>query len=77
MSVLVSGRGQITIPKSVREYLDLSPGVRVDFEIGPNGRVFLVKLGEDSETGRSSCYFGYVKGDMTTDQIMALLRGES
>lgn len=32
-------KGQVTIPKSVRERLDWKTGDRLDFSVGPSGRV--------------------------------------
>lgn len=37
----VTSKGQITIPKSVRERLQLHPGDKVDFVIEKKGRVVL------------------------------------
>ena len=40
-SATVTGKGQITIPKSVREALRLGPGDRLDFFIQEEGRVLV------------------------------------
>jgi antitoxin PrlF len=37
----VTSKGQITIPKVVRDRLRLQPGDRVEFHIDPDGRVIL------------------------------------
>lgn len=37
----VTSKGQITIPKGVRETLDLQPGDRVDFVVAEGGMVVL------------------------------------
>jgi AbrB family looped-hinge helix DNA binding protein len=40
----VTSKGQVTIPKRVREFLRVKPGDRVDFVIDDDGRV-LVRAG--------------------------------
>jgi antitoxin PrlF len=37
----ITRKGQTTIPKSIREYLKLKTGDRLDFVIGDDGRVTL------------------------------------
>jgi len=37
----LSSKGRLTIPREIREYLNLRPGHRVAFQIAPDGRVFL------------------------------------
>jgi AbrB family looped-hinge helix DNA binding protein len=37
MAVKVSSKGQITLPKRIRDLLDLKPGSVVDFRIGEDG----------------------------------------
>ena len=50
MAHQVTVKGQVTIPKRVREYLGIQPGSGVEFEVGPQGDVLLRK-----EIGRASC----------------------
>ena len=39
----ITSKGQITIPKSVRDHLDLKPGDRIEFRKGPGGsKVFFI-----------------------------------
>ena len=40
---VVTSKGQVTIPKAVRDRLGIEPGNVVDFELGLDGRVVLVK----------------------------------
>jgi AbrB family looped-hinge helix DNA binding protein len=40
----LTSKGQVTIPKPVREFLGVQPGDRLDFVIGDDGRV-LVRAG--------------------------------
>jgi antitoxin PrlF len=40
-SSTLTSKGQTTIPKDIREYLNLQPGHRIDFMIDEEGRVLL------------------------------------
>jgi len=42
MDSTITVKGQITLPKAVREQLHLKPGDRVKFFVHPNGAVFLL-----------------------------------
>ena len=44
MSTTVTRKGQVTIPKAVRDRLNLKPGSAVDFELTPDGH-FVLALG--------------------------------
>jgi AbrB family looped-hinge helix DNA binding protein len=78
MSTTVTTKGQVTIPKKVRDRLDIRPGSRVDFELAPDGRVVLVKAGSKNPQQRSA--FERLRGTatvkMSTAEIMALMRGD-
>jgi AbrB family looped-hinge helix DNA binding protein len=79
MSTTVTSKGQVTIPKPVRDRLNIKPGSVVDFELAPDGRVVLVKAAKKSAApakGRFDRLRGIMKSDMTTDEIMALMRGD-
>jgi AbrB family looped-hinge helix DNA binding protein len=43
----LTSKGQITLPKEVRDRLGLEPGSRVDFVIEPSGRVMLRPMSQD------------------------------
>lgn len=77
MSTLVTRKGQVTIPKRVRDFLDIKPGTAVDFELAADGRIVLIKAGAPR---RRKSRFARVRGrataGMSTDEIMALTRGE-
>jgi AbrB family looped-hinge helix DNA binding protein len=72
----VTTKGQVTIPQSIREKLGISPAVEIDF-IEEKGRIYLVKGNKENNT---PCKFRRLRGTatvkMSTDEIMALTRGE-
>ncbi|MDB5482465.1 MAG: AbrB family transcriptional regulator [Caulobacteraceae bacterium] len=77
IATTVTRKGQVTIPKRVRDRLAIGPGSRVEFELTPNGEVVLLKVGEDKPANRFDALRGRAGAGMTTDQIMALTRGET
>lgn len=40
-ATMITSKGQTTIPKEIRDYLNLHPGDRIDFVIKEDGKVFL------------------------------------
>ena len=79
MSTTVTSKGQVTIPKPVRDRLNIKPGSQVDFELAPDGRVVLVKAGRKPAPVKSR--FERMRGTatvkITTEELMALTRGET
>jgi AbrB family looped-hinge helix DNA binding protein len=77
MAVHVTTKGQVTIPKRVRDLLKIQPGSAVDFLIEPGGRVTLRKVGRQVKIkSRFAALRGRATIRMGTEQIMALTRGE-
>jgi antitoxin PrlF len=76
MPTTVTSKGQVTIPKPVRDRLGIKPGNAVDFEIGPDGEVVLVKVGAGRRVSRFETLRGRAGAGLSTDEIMALTRGE-
>lgn len=75
MATAVTRKGQVTIPKPVRDLLDIRPGSLVEFERHPDGRIVLRKA-EDKGSSRFERLRGQAGQGLTTDEIMALTRGE-
>ncbi|MGA1843849.1 MAG: AbrB/MazE/SpoVT family DNA-binding domain-containing protein [bacterium] len=72
----VTTKGQVTIPQRIREKLGITPNTDVDF-IEEKGRVYLIKKSEQSaKVGRFHALRGIATVKMTTDEIMALTRGD-
>jgi antitoxin PrlF len=71
----VTRKGQVTIPKPMRDHLGLEPGSSVEFELAEDGRVFLVAKRPPPKS-KFARLRGSARSSMTTDEIMALTRGE-
>lgn len=73
-------KGQVTIPLHIREKLGLLPGTRVVFDVVGNS----VRIRKAVQQGRGAVLIERMRAvarragrpRMTTDQIMALTRGE-
>lgn len=76
MTVTVTSKGQVTIPKRVRDHLGIKAGARVDFEVAPDGRVVLVAIEGQPRRSRFEALRGHAGPGLSTDEIMALTRGE-
>ncbi|QBQ53258.1 AbrB/MazE/SpoVT family DNA-binding domain-containing protein [Nitrosococcus wardiae] len=78
MATTLTSKGQVTVPKKIRDYLGLHPGSAVDFSLGPNGEV-IVRPAEDTAPTHRKDRFGKLRGTLntgrTTDELMRLLRG--
>ena len=71
----VTRKGQITLPKEVREALGLVPGSQVEFALEP-GRGVLRRKASPEVFQR---WEGYLRGRLptgTVDEFLELLRGE-
>ena len=76
MATTMTVKGQVTIPKKVRDALRLSPGDDVDFDVNREGQVVVQRVG--SRPARRRDRFESARGRATvkwrTDELMALLR---
>ena len=70
----MTSKGQVTIPKRLRDLLGLKPGSAIEFELADDGRVIL-KPARRPPKSQFARLRGTLKGGMTTDEIMALTRG--
>ena len=75
MSTTVTTKGQVTIPKSVRDHLGIHPGSKVDFLRANDGQIVLVPA-EIKPTSRIAQLRGHAGEGMATEDILALTRGD-
>lgn len=68
-------KGQVTVPKRVRDALGLKPGSEVEF-VYRGGREALVRKVGKKPRSRFAKLRGSLGRARTTDEIMALLRGD-
>ncbi len=71
MTSRVSEKGQVTIPKELRSRFGIRPGEEVAFQ-EEDGRIVLEKA---PQRGRFDQFYGILKTDQTTDELMDELRG--
>lgn len=78
MATTMTVKGQVTIPKKVREALRLVPGDRVDFAVNRDGEVVVQKAGAapSGKRDRFESLRGKAQVKWRTDDLMALLRGK-
>ncbi len=74
----VTTKGQVTIPMEIRDQLGIHPGAEVDFVVEGNV-VRIVPIKRANAQGRDVIerMRGRASLKMTTDEIMALTRGEA
>lgn len=77
MSTTLTSKGQVTVPKKMRDYLGLVPGASVDFRLGANGDV-IVTAARDMTPKRGKGRFDALRGSLergrSTDALIELLR---
>jgi len=77
MATNLTSKGQVTVPKKVRDYLGLKPGKPVTFERLKTGEIALKAAKTDTRPKVSK--FARLRGratvHMSTEEILALTRG--
>lgn len=76
MATSMTSKGQVTIPKPVRDALGLKPGSKVEFRQNRQGEIVVEKSPEANAANRFEKLRGHAGPGMSTDEIMQLLRGE-
>ncbi|HEY4775638.1 MAG TPA: AbrB/MazE/SpoVT family DNA-binding domain-containing protein [Xanthobacteraceae bacterium] len=80
MTTTVTVKGQVTLPKKVREAAGIKPGDRVEVRATASGGIYIEKLGAASNYEkrlRALAKRRLIRDDMTTDEFMEMSRGES
>ncbi len=79
MATTLTSKGQVTIPKQIRDALNLAPGSSVDFSVNGTGEVVIHKVGARPSRKRDRFDAARGKADIKwrTDELMKLLRGEN
>ena len=79
MTTTLTRKGQVTIPKHIRDSLNLEPGSRLIFDVSNDGQLVLRKEGplDDRRPDRFDRAVGAseIKWEGTTDEYMELIRG--
>ena len=77
MATTVTSKGQVTIPKPVRDHLGIVPGSRVEFRRADDGSIVIERTEAPApQPSRLASLRGLAGRGMSTDEIMALLRGD-
>jgi AbrB family looped-hinge helix DNA binding protein len=71
----VTTKGQVTIPRNVREFLGIVPETDVEFQ-EDNGRFYIVKSSKGKTTSKFTKLRGIASAKMSTDEIMNLTRAK-
>jgi antitoxin PrlF len=82
----ITSKGQVTIPKRIRDHLGLKPGANVEFGLSADGRVVLkaephvdakTRAGRERQRMENALaeLRGRAKFATTTDELMKLTRG--
>lgn len=72
MTTMVTAKGQVTIPKAVRELLGIVADSRVDFRRADDGSVVITRSDDKQPTSRFTKLRGHAGKGFDTDAIMSL-----
>jgi AbrB family looped-hinge helix DNA binding protein len=76
MTTKVTSNGRVTVPKRVRDYLGIEPGSEVAFRRAADGSVIIERADGTRPPSRLAKLVGIAGPGPSTDEIMAMLRGE-
>ncbi len=73
MKIVVSEKGQVTIPKALRERLGIRAGTELEFE-ADRGRLVARKVNAEDPV---DAVYGILRDPGSTDDVMQRLRGDT
>jgi antitoxin PrlF len=76
MPTKVTSNGRVTVPKRVRDYLGIEPGTEVAFRRAADGSIVIERADGTRPPSRFEKLCGIACPGPSTDEIMALLRGD-
>ena len=76
MAEILREDGLVRLPDAVRKQLGITPGMAVEFETDADGKIVLVKSGDRPGESRFAKWRGTATAGLSTDEIMAMTRGE-
>lgn len=76
MAHRVTSKGQVTIPKRLRDALGIRSGTALEFSMDEKGRVVMTRSRGKKWDSVFRRYVGAATIRMTTDEIMRLTRGD-
>lgn len=76
MATTVTQKGQVTIPKPIRDHLGIKPGSKVEFRRAADGSVVIARADGEHVKGRFDALRGDAGPGLSTDEIMAMTRGD-
>ena len=76
MPTTMTTKGQVTIPKQVRDRLGLKPGSKIVFDVNADGYAIIRPANDDAPPANPfEQWVGHLKTGMSTDEMMRLMRG--
>jgi antitoxin PrlF len=76
MPTKVTKDGRITIPKWIRDHLGIEPGTEIAFRLAADGSVVIERADGTRPPSRFAKLVGIAGPAPSTDEIMALTRGD-
>lgn len=76
MATTVTQKGQVTIPKPVRDHLGIGPGSQVEFKRAADGSIVIERADGKRPPSRFADVVGILGPGPSTDEIMEWTRGE-